>query len=139
MTADSKCLSACENPSCPLMPLLRNLSYRLETLSEEVEAMHQTLKNMGANAKKTQKATGKRPQVNRQVFALQVEYPEKVWTADDFAKKIGCSGAAVRRTKAWKDYKNLLKHEKQKHLPPKGYKDNRGNLDAFDSDKWDDI
>ncbi|MDR0611406.1 MAG: hypothetical protein LBG58_14960, partial [Planctomycetaceae bacterium] len=38
------------------------------------------------------------------IAILFLKYPEKSWTSDELAAKIGCSGAAVRKTSMWKAY-----------------------------------
>jgi len=126
MTANSKCSLTCENPVCPVVALLH-------AILEEVKALRQTSKN----TKKTSKTTASRLHVGRLVMALQLEYPEKVWTSDSFAEAIGCTGAAVRKTRAWGEYKKRLEGEKRKHQPHKGFKDKRGNLDAYATNNED--
>ena len=75
--------------------------------------------------------------VNELVIALQMKYPQNDWTAEEFARKIGYSGSAVRKTKAWKIHQKQLENEKQKCPKPKGCKDNRGNLEAFGTDRFE--
>jgi hypothetical protein len=109
--------------SCPVMPLLH-------TILDEVRS----LKDKEPKAKKSSKAA----HVNGLIIALQIEHPEKLWTSDSFAKKIGCTGAAVRKTKAWKNYQKRLKTERQKHSVPQGYRNKQGNIEAFAPNTGDD-
>jgi len=128
MTDDLERLLVCENPLCPAVPLLN-------TILDEMKALRQMLEN----TKKPSKSNARRLHVGRLVVALQLEYPDRVWTSDAFAKVIGCSCAAVRQTKEWKDYQRRLENEK--HLRPqrKGYKDKRGNFEAFDANEENDL
>jgi translation elongation factor EF-4 len=84
-----------------------------------------------AKAKKSPKVVDKRPQVNSRVLELLVKNPEKVWSSDAFAKEIGCTGAAVRQTKAWKVYQRKLQNERTVHQVRKGYRDENGNIEGF--------
>ena len=77
--------------------------------------------------------------MNRHVVALQLEYPDKVWSADDFAKKIGCTGAAVRKTQAWKEYQERLENERHERTFLKGNRGRRGSFEDFDADDNDDF
>ena len=114
-------------PKCPAEPLLRAILDKIEFLSGEV----QTLKNQEA---KTQSlgTISSRLHANALILGLQVEYPDRVWTSEDFAKVIGCTGSAVRKTKAWKAYQKMLEGEKDKRPQRPGWKDKNGNLVAID-------
>jgi len=94
---------------------------------------HQTPDGEEAKGTKISK-TNCRMHVNSLIMALQIECPEKIWTSDDFAEEIGCTGAAVRKTKAWREYQERLENMKCGRLQRKGYKDEHGNIEAFDSD-----
>ena len=126
MTTDSTYSMNCESSSCPAVPLLL-------ALMDEVRLIQQTLQNEKSRTRKVSKATAGRLHVGRLVFALQVECPEKVWTSDSFAKKIGCTGAAVRKTKEWKECQERI--ERKKHSRLAKYGDNQGSLDAFNVDE----
>jgi hypothetical protein len=128
MSVDLEHTLACTNPQCPVVPLLH-------AILEEVKALRQTLKN----EKKPSKSNAGRLHVGRLVVALQLEYPDRVWTSDTFSKVIGCSCAAVRQTKAWKDYQIRLENEKHERPQRKGYKDKRGNFEAFDAHEENDL
>jgi hypothetical protein len=52
------------------------------------------------------------------IIALQIECPEKIWTSDSFAKKIGSTGAAVRKTKAWKNCQKRKVHKEHCQTVP---------------------
>ena len=118
MTSDSEptCPLTCEDSGCPVVPLLH-------AILDKVEESLQTLEGM--EAKGSSKTTHCRLHVNRLVFALQIECPDKIWTSDDFAKEIGCTGAAVRKTKAWREYQERLENMKCRVLQQKGYKGHR--------------
>jgi hypothetical protein len=80
--------------------------------------------------KKQTKET-KRVNVNLQVLALLAKYSDKVWTSDELAKKIGCSGAAVRKTSTWNIYRQKQKVVAgQQCSIRKGFKDKNGNIDT---------
>jgi hypothetical protein len=114
------------NSLCPVISLLN-------TILDEVRS----LKSEGPKKKKSLKVTTPRPHVNGLVIALQLKYPEKIWTADAFAKKIGCTSAAVRQTKAWKAYRVLLESEKQKRQQQRGHRYEKSSLETIDSDESD--
>jgi len=97
--------------------------------------MHQTLKSVESKTKKSPKTATKRISANELIVALQLRHPEREWTSDSFAKEIGCTGAAVRATEAWKLYQKRQEQEKQKRPQRKGYKDERDNFEAFIPDK----
>ena len=122
----------CKDSSCPAQPFWLALLDKIDALLVEVKAAHQTLKDREPKAKNSSKAAADRLRVNGLVLALQVEHPDRIWTAESFAGIIGCTGAAVRKTQAWKVYRERLQSQKQKHPQRKGYKDKRGNLEAFD-------
>ena len=94
--------------ACPMRPLLCTLLDDVKALRNEVEALHQMLKDVKPEVVKKPSKINRHQHVNRLVFVLQVENPEKVWTSESLAAKIGCTGAAVRQTKAWKDYQKRL-------------------------------
>ena len=125
--------------TCPLKPVLSTLLDEVKVLRHEVETLHRMLENEKPKAKKSPKGTVGRLSVDLLMLTLQIKYPEKVWTSDSFAKEIGCTGAAVRQTQAWKDYQKRLQNDKQKHRPRKGYRDQWGNIDAFDTGNGDDF
>ena len=120
------CPLTCDESQCPVVLLLH-------AILDKVEASHQASEGKEEDAKKHTKATNCRLHVNRLVTALQIECPEKIWTSDAFAEEIGCTGAAVRKTKAWREYQERLEHMKKRHLQRKGFKDEYGNLEAFES------
>jgi len=132
MIDDSILPLCCKTSPCTVEPLLH-------AILDEMKAIHQTLKCKETKVENPSKVPHHRPQVNRLVFALQVEFPEKVWTADSFAEKIGCTGAAVRKTKAWREYRERLQNERQKRPQRKGYKTKKGNLEAFEIEKGNDF
>lgn len=68
--------------------------------------------------------------VQAQVVALLEKFPSGKWTSDELAKKIGCTGAAVRKTRAWQGYK---KQQRQCSVH-KGFKDKNGNINAISED-----
>ena len=104
---DSLCPLIHANAPCKVLPLLY-------TLLDEVKALHQTLENQESEPKPVFKAPHHHLHVSALVIALQLEYPDKIWTSESFAKEIGCSGGAVRKTKAWKHYQERLEHEKSR-------------------------
>jgi molecular chaperone GrpE (heat shock protein) len=120
-----------------LKPLLLALLDEVQILRHEVETLRQMFENEKPKAKKSPKGTVSRLPVGLLLLALQIKYPEKVWTSDSFAKEIGCSGAAVRQTQEWENYQKRLQNERQEHRPRKGYRDEQGNIDAFVTDDKD--
>ena len=117
--------------SCPAEPLLH-------LLLEEIKSIRQTLKEKTPKPKKSIDSL----YVNEFVLAFLLSKPEKEdWKSGDLAEEIGCSPAAVRKTKAWKGYQATLQSKKQDRPPHKGYKDEWGNLEAYDTDddrdEWD--
>jgi len=126
MTVEPTIPLACPT-SCPAEPFLR-------ALLEKVESIEQTLKNIKPNVEKSSKTTTRRPNVNWLIVALQLKYPDRGWTAGDFAKKIGCSETAVRKTTAWKEYRIRCESKKQNRTQRKGYRDKMGNFGAFCTD-----
>jgi hypothetical protein len=132
----------CEDPSSCQGPLLLALLDGQKSLLEKVDAVLQlsgkmandlqTLKNKVPKSNNSTKATICRLHVNRLVFALQVEHPEKDWTSEDFAKEIGCTASAVRQTKNWKAYQERQQYQKEERKQ-KGFKDENGNFDVWDS------
>jgi hypothetical protein len=102
----------------------------LRTILQKVEVLEKRAKNPS-------QATGRLP-VEGYVLALQLQYPDMVWTSDDFAREIGCSGAAVRKTRTWRDYQERREISKQQRLQRKGWKDKEVNIEAFDADGSDD-
>ena len=139
MTKNTACPLTCEDSLCPVVPMLRILWEKIDSLSDEVKAIRQTLKNEGPKTKKVSEIVLNRLHVNRLVLALQVEFPDKVWTSDDFAKKIGCTGSAVRQTKEWKAYQERLQAARQQRSKRKGCKDKKGNVEVWDAEKGEDI
>ena len=132
MITDSICPPKCEDSQCLAVPLLH-------ALLDEMKAMHQTLKDNRTEAKKPSKATAtKRILVNELIVALQLRNPEKEWTSDSFAKEIGCTGAAVRATEAWKLYQKRQAKEKRERRQKGGYKGRNGKIEAFVPDKKND-
>jgi len=97
---------------------------------DELRASRQASK-----AKNAPKTATKRILVNELIVALQLRHPAKEWTSDSFAKEIGCTGAAVRATEAWKLYQKRQEQEKQKRPQREGFKDNDSGIEAFVADK----
>ena len=139
MTTDSTCSLTCETTPCPAVVLLHAILDILDPLSDEVKVIHQMLADEKQKAKDLPHMPGCRLCVNELILALQLKHPERVWTSESFAKEIGCSGAAVRKTKTWREYQERLANEKQERPRRKGYKDKRGNLEAFDADEKEDF
>ena len=136
MTIDTTSLTCatCVNPSC-LGPLLLALLDEQKSLSDKVDTIYQAFHNEKPKTTHLPKENICRVCVNELVVALQLRYPEKVWSSEDFATKIGCTASAVRQTKAWKAYQKLCQNEKQQRPQRKGYKDKKGNVEAFDTDE----
>ena len=133
MTKNTICPLTCEGSLCLVEPMLRSLLEKIDSLSDEVKAIRQTLKNNVPKATKMPK-TANRHHVNRLVLALQVEFPEKVWTSGDFAEKIGCTGSAVRQTKEWKAYQGRLQAARQQRSTRKGFRNKHGNVEVWDAE-----
>ena len=122
MTSDLTSPSACNASRCPAMQILR-------TLLDKVESIEQTINSGQPASGKKFKKTVKRPHVDWLILGIQIRYPHKQdWTADELAKKIGCSVSAVRQAQAWKEYQEKLAAQRQKAPRRRGYKDKRGNL-----------
>jgi hypothetical protein len=68
----------------------------------------------------------KRVSINAQVFVLLTKYPDKAWTSDELAAKIGCSGAAVRKTSTWSLYQKQKKVARQQRF--KGAKNKNDHI-----------
>ena len=134
-STDSICSTICETPPCPALTLLHAILDKLDPLSDEVAIIHQMLTK--ENGKGLPRPNGCRLCVNELILALQLKYPDRVWTSEAFAKEIGCSGAAVRKTKTWKDYQERLETEKLGRPHRKGYKDKEGEIEVFDADEQD--
>ena len=139
MEKNTTCPLTCEDSPCPVVPMLRTLWEKIDSLSGEVRAIRQTLKNEKPKTKKVSKVAQSHLHVNRLVFALQVEFPDKVWTSDDFAKKIGCTGSAVRQTKEWKKYQERLQAKRQECPKRKGFRNKHGNVEVWDAEKGEDF
>ena len=107
MPLDSTCPLIHKKAPCQVLSLLH-------TLLDEVKALHQTLEHQGWELQTHHKAAHTHLHVSSLIVALQLEYPSRIWTSDDFAEKIGCTGAAVRKTKAWKEYQKHFESEKDK-------------------------
>ena len=105
MPADSICPLIHEDFPCQVLSLLH-------TLLDEVKTLHQTLENQDLELKTVHRAAHSHVHVSSLVIALQLEHPDRIWTSDTLAEEIGCSGAAVRKTKAWKEYHKRLEQEK---------------------------
>jgi len=132
MTSDTLCPLSSATSSCPAEP------HWLAVL-EVLKSIHQTLQNEGPKVKNSSKAISCRLCVNEIILALQLKYPERVWTSDSFAKEIGCTGAAVRQTKSWKEYQERLQIERQKH-PQRKDNGKRGNcFETSNADREDDF
>lgn len=112
MTDNLQCPLTHNLSACPVEPLLRELL-------NKVESMHQILKSRESKTRNSPGTTTKHLYVNRLVWVLQLEDTEKIWTSDDFAREIGCTSAAVRKTKAWKEYQKRLEYERQQYSQPK--------------------
>jgi len=138
MTADSFCPLPCGNSACRVIPLLHSLIDKVDALSDTMELIQQAPTNKKAKEKKSSKETACRICLDQLILALQMKFPEKNWTSEDFAQIIGCSAATIRQTKEWREYQERCRHEKQKRSKPKGSKDKHGNLEAFYSDEQDD-
>ena len=92
----------------------------LHTLLDEVRTLHQTLENQELSPKTNFKSPHKHLHVSALVIALQLEHPDRIWTSESFATEIGCTGAAVRKTQAWKNYNERLAREKHARSQWKG-------------------
>ena len=92
MTTVPVCPLTYETTTCPALSLLWALLEEIHSLSDKLDAMQQILKT--EESKKEKASTTKRFPVSGMIIALQLEYPDKTWTSDDFAKEIGCTGAA---------------------------------------------
>jgi hypothetical protein len=74
--------------------------------------------------------------VSTQVLALLMKYPDdKIWTSDELAEKIGCTGAAVRKTPAWKCCQKQKAGAKEQCSIRKGFRNQNGNINAVTKDK----
>ena len=113
MPDNSICPLIRENSPCQVLSLLH-------ILLDEVKTLHQTLENQDLELKTIHRAAQSHLHVSSFVIALQLEHPDRIWTSDALAKEIGCSGAAVRKTKAWKEYHKRLEQEKIGRSQQKG-------------------
>ena len=138
MPPDSVNSSTCETASC-LGPHLLVLLDGQKSLLDKVETIYQMLKNEKPEAKGSLKKNICRMHVNALVLGLQIEYPDRVWTSDSFAKEIGCTDSAVRHTKAWREYQERLESEKQSRPLRKGHKDRCDTRGGFNADDEDDF
>jgi hypothetical protein len=80
--------------------------------------------------KNKQTKGAKRIRVNTQVLELFIKYPDKAWSSNELAEKIGCTGAAVRKTSAWKSCQKQKTEAGQQYSIRKGFKDKNGNITA---------
>jgi ribosome-binding protein aMBF1 (putative translation factor) len=74
----------------------------LHAILGKLESIDQTLKSIELKIRKSSGISTELLSVNDLVMALQMKYPQKTWTADELAEKIGCTGSAVRKTESWK-------------------------------------
>ena len=111
-----------------LTPLVEGLS----PLVHKVEEIYEIVKNENQK-KKTQPVTlaSGKICVNELILVLQLRQPDKTWTSEEMAKEIGCSSAAIRKTKMWKLYQEHLDQVKSQHAVPHGYKNKQGDIEAF--------
>jgi hypothetical protein len=78
--------------------------------------------------KNKQTKGAKRIDVEAYVFGLLIKCPNKVWTSDELAEKIGCSSSAVRKTSAWKSCQKQNVEARQQSSIRKGLKDKHGDI-----------
>ena len=105
MQNDSVCSKGCDPSMCSIAALFHDV---IDPLTHKIDEMHQMIKEV----KVAQKVPKHHLCVNEMVVALQIKYPNKVWTSESFAEEIGCTPSAVRHTKMWKLYKARLELEK---------------------------
>ena len=123
MTADQTHSLTCANPSC-LGPFLLTILDEQKTLLDKVDTIYQAFKNGKLKVDHSSKENVCRACVDEIILALQLKYPDKTWTSEAFAEKIGCSASAVRQTKEWKAYQRRCQIEKQNaHLTERGTRD----------------
>jgi len=110
MTIDSTNSLTCDNASCPGMSLWLALLDEQRSLSNKMDVILQTFKGGKPKANDSRRSVICRVCVNELVVALQMKYPDKdCWTSVEFAKIIGCTASAVRKTRSWKEYQERQK------------------------------
>jgi response regulator of citrate/malate metabolism len=115
--------------------LLSEILLRINKIEEQQVLHSQLIQELQANSvpksktsKNKQTKGAKRVNVNVQVIALLRKDSNKVWTSNKLAEKIGCSGAAVRKTSAWKDYQKQKVGAGRQCSIRKVVKDKNGNI-----------
>jgi hypothetical protein len=121
--------------------LLSEILLRIDKIEEKQTLYSQLIRELRANSvpkskisKNKQTKSVKRISVRVQVTDFLIKYPNNVWTSDELAKKIGCSGAAVRKTAVWNGYQKQKAETKQQCSIRKGFKDKNGNIVATTKD-----
>jgi hypothetical protein len=115
--------------------LLSEILLRIDKIEEEQTSHSQLIQELRVNSvpksktsKNKQTKRVKRISVNTQIIDLLMKEPAKVWTSDELAEKIGCTGAAVRKTAVWKGYQKQKAKAKQQCSIRKGFKDKNDNI-----------
>lgn len=111
--------------------ILHTLLDEVSVLSEKVNRILQVLEVEESKTKRILQTAVHRQHVNEKVMQLLLKHPRKVWTSEDFAKEIGCSGAAVRQTSAWKAHRKTHEKARRNHPLPKGFKNKQRDIDAY--------
>jgi hypothetical protein len=113
------------------LPLSNEILLKISKIEENQILLFQLIQELQANSvPKSNKPTKgvKRISVRAQVFDLLTKYSDKVWTSEKLAEKIGCTGAAVKKTSAWKGYQKQKVEARQQCSIRKGVKDKNGNI-----------
>ncbi|MDR2346265.1 MAG: hypothetical protein LBE18_09390 [Planctomycetaceae bacterium] len=85
---------------------------QLTLFSKAIQNLQTNSEQQSKKSKKKQKKIPQRTNINLQVLNLLIKYSDKVWTSDELAKKIGCTGSAVRKTSAWNSYQKQKNRSK---------------------------
>jgi citrate synthase len=119
-----------------------SLLQRIIKIEEKLDLLSQVSQILLANSvpksktSKNMRAKGtKRVSINAQVFVLLTKYPDKAWTSDELAAKIGCSDSAVKKTSAWKAHQKQKNEIRQQCSIRKGVRDQNGNILIADEDE----
>ncbi|MDR2439733.1 MAG: hypothetical protein LBE12_10250 [Planctomycetaceae bacterium] len=122
-------------------PSLNEILLRMNKIEKKQTLQALLIQELQANSvpqpktsknKKTKET--KRINANAQVIALLMKCSDKVWMSDELAEKIGCTGAAVRKTQAWKGYQKQKAGARQQCSIRKGSKDKNDNINAATED-----
>jgi hypothetical protein len=111
---------------------LNEILLKMSKIEEKQDLCFQLIQELLANfvpkSKNKQTKEAKRINVDAYIFGLLIKRPNKVWTSNELAEKIGCSGSAVKKTSAWKSYQKQKIEARQQYFSRKGVKDKNGNI-----------